>query len=95
MTGGTKWSASRRVESPAELADLFKDVSDAVHSGELHQIVPTGAPFATTEDIRKIPPTGPWPDYLEFHLHDAQSGKHYKLVVETYHGHGGTWESVP
>lgn len=86
------WTAPRRIDSPEELAEFLRVISDAINNGGLMQVFPDNAPFATKDDIRSMSPDGPWPDYLEVYFQDAKTGKHYKLAVETYHGSGGTWE---
>lgn len=95
MTPQPRWMTPRQINSPGDLADVIKVVSDAVRAGELNQITPGGAPFATHEDIRRIVPGGPWPDYLELHFQDVRTGKRFTLVAETFHGAGGRWEPVP
>ena len=84
--------APRRINSSDELIELLRAISDAVSVGKLIQVFSDNAPFAIKDDIRSIPPNGPWPDYIEAHFQDHKTGKHYKLAVETYHGSGGTWE---
>jgi hypothetical protein len=95
MTTAPKWDLPRRINIPGSLADLIRALAAAVRAGELSQIVLAGEPFATMEDIRKLPPDGPWPDYLELYFQDPHTGKRYRLMAETYHGSGGTWELVP
>ena len=95
MTQRTRWDTPRDLDSRDDLANLLGEVKEAVRNGELHQITLPGAPFATKEDVQKLLPGGPWPDYLELHFEDRQTGKRYRLVAETYHGRGGRWEQVP
>ncbi|MEJ1965148.1 MAG: hypothetical protein WDO56_27865 [Gammaproteobacteria bacterium] len=70
------------------LVRLKQSLSD----GSLRQIKPADTPFALN-DIRNVPESGPWPDYVEAYFED-RSGQRYKLVVEAYHGAGGSWERI-
>ncbi len=72
---------------------MLKALAEAVDRGNLGQLFPGTGSFTTAEDVRKIPAEGPWPDYLELHFEETGTGKRYRLVVETYHGTGGVWET--
>jgi hypothetical protein len=81
-----------RVSSPGGLARVLRDAKQCVAEGVLRQVRPVDAPFAI-DDLLTVPDEGPWPDYLEAYFEDRQ-GQRYKLVVETYHGSGGSWGRV-
>ena len=95
MTSDATWARPRQLESPGDLSQLIAEIAEAVRKGELVQLFPSGAPFATTKDIRDIAPEGPWPDYLELHFEDVRDSKRYRLTAESYHGRGGTWGELP
>lgn len=92
MTPRAKWMVPREIHSPGDLADMIRSLASAIRDGDLRQVTPRTAPFGTPVDFMSIAPEGPWPDYLEFHFEDSQTGKRFKLVAETYHGAGGRWE---
>ena len=94
MTQRTRWDAPSELGSPDDLVKLLEELGEAVRTGELNQITLPGAPFPTKEDIQQILAGGPWPDYVELHFEDGQTGKRYRLVAETYHGRGGRWEQA-
>jgi hypothetical protein len=77
------------IRSPGELSKIIAAAKTAVETGDLRPVKTTESPFAT--DISEVGADGPWPDYLELHFED-RAGRRYKLVVETYHGAGGSWE---
>ncbi|MEZ5988368.1 MAG: hypothetical protein R3F30_04465 [Planctomycetota bacterium] len=86
------WMTPRQIDSPDDLAEVVRAVAEAVAVGDLRQINANDLPFSTSDDIRRINSTGPWPDYLELHFEEVRTGTRYRLVVETYHGTGGRWE---
>jgi hypothetical protein len=94
MTPVVDWRESRQIESPDALACLVTIIVDAVESGYLRQFTPPSAPFASEEDVRAMPPHGPWPDYLELYFEEVRTGMRYRLAVETFHGCGGRWERI-
>ena len=69
---------------------MLCDVKRCLADGSLRQIRPVNAPFAL-HDLMSVPDEGPWPDYVEAHFEDS-SGQRYSLIVETYHGAGGSWK---
>lgn len=82
---------TRKVETPAELAALIREIKAAISTGSLEQIRPDPSPLATDAAISDLPDKGPWPDYVELRFRVPGTGARYKLAAETYHGTGGTW----
>jgi len=78
-----------QISSPTELTEILRNAKQCIADGTLQQIKPGNAPFAV-DDLTVVPDEGPWPDYLEAHFVD-HNGRRYKLIVETYHGAGGSW----
>jgi hypothetical protein len=95
MTPREGWRASRQIRSPADLADVIRDVAEAVRVGDLKQVTLKDAPVPAVESVDQLAADGPWPDYLELHFQDTRSGRRFRLVAETYHGAGGRWEPEP
>jgi hypothetical protein len=91
MTDRGKWTSSRDISSPAELADVIRVVAEAVRSGELRALALSDEPFTESCDILQLSPTGPWPDFLDLRFEEVETGKRFRLKVETYHGTGGRW----
>lgn len=92
MSSRKSWMTPREIRSPGELAEVIRSVAEAVRAGDLRAVTPSNPPLIAAIDIRQIAPEGPWPDYLELHFEDAQTGERFRLVAETYHGAGGLWE---
>ncbi len=92
MTSRRSWKTPREISSPGELADVIRSVTEAVRAGDLRAVTPSNTPFGAAVDIQQIAPEGPWPDYLELHFEDTQTGECFRLVAETYHGAGGFWD---
>lgn len=82
---------SKSIHTPAELSVILRELKQAVASGELEPTEPSVPSFATDATLSDIPEDGPWPDYIELHFRAPNTGQHYKLSVETYHGTGGAW----
>jgi len=82
---------TRRVETPAELVTLLREIKAAIATGLLEQIRPDPSPFATDAAISDVPDNGPWPDYVELRFRARGTGERHKLTAEIYHGVGGTW----
>lgn len=77
------------ISSPKELVEILRKAKQELARGTLRQINPSNSPFAAL-DLSVMPDQGPWPDYFEAYFEDDQ-GRRYKLLVETYHGSGGSW----
>ena len=46
-----------------------------------------------TCELQKLQPGGVWPDdFIEHVFECTHCGQHFRLVFETYHLSGGTWE---
>lgn len=82
---------ARRISTPGEMAALLREIKESTVAGILEQVRPDASRFATDVALAAIPDNGPWPDYLELRFLAPGTGAKYKLVVETYHGTGGTW----
>jgi len=87
----TELTQPRRISSSAEFGEFLRLLKQAVSRGAFRQLWPK-KDWVSEEAISKIPDDGPWPDYIEMHFEEANSGERYRLSVETYHGTGGTWE---
>jgi hypothetical protein len=83
--------ATRKIETPGELAALLREIKAAIAAGILEQIRPDPSPFATDAAISDVADNGPWPDYMEMRFRVPGTAVRYKLAAETYHGAGGTW----
>jgi hypothetical protein len=83
--------ATRRINTPADLSTLLRELKEAVGAGILEQVRPDPSPFATDAAISDIADRGPWRDYIELRFRSRGESQQYKLVAETYHGTGGTW----
>jgi len=83
------------IRSPGELAERIRWIQAQVESGQLRQRARDPAGLWEWIDIREVPATGPWPDYLELHFEEVRGGATWTLTVETYHGVGGRWQQTP
>jgi hypothetical protein len=86
--------AERRIDSPADLSQIMCDIKLKISEGKLRQIWKSGSILSTDDPIEGIPEDGPWDDFLEMYFVDVESGEEYRLLVETYHGSGGSWEKL-
>ena len=77
------------ISSPGELTTILRELKQCVAQGNLRHLKPNDTPLAL-DDFSAVPEEGPWPDYIEAYFEDPH-GKRYKLIVETYHGTGGSW----
>jgi hypothetical protein len=84
--------AERQISSRDVFVSVLRDVKRCIADGSLRQIKPANAPFAL-DDVTSVPDEGPWPDYVEAYFED-RAGQRYKLMAETYHGAGGSWEKI-
>ncbi len=81
------------VRGPAELASVVERVRQAVADGVLEYL-----PFESDRALVGQPSflaldlAGPWPDVFEYRFCCAQCGRRFRLVAETYHGSGGSWQ---
>jgi hypothetical protein len=79
------------ITRPSHLTEVLREVKRYLADRTLRQIHPD-TPFAS-EDIRKLPDQGPWPDLVEAYFEDRDR-KRYVLSVEVYHGRGGSWSRI-
>ena len=82
---------ARRIDKPAELARLIREIKAAIIAGLLDEVRPDPFQYATEVTISAISESGPWPDYLELRFRIRGTGQLYRLAVEAYHGAGGSW----
>jgi hypothetical protein len=82
---------SRTVSTRQELSQIVGEIRDAVAAGVLRQVIPDPSQHATNEDISELGSDGTLPDFIEMRFDVIGSSIRYKLVVEVYHGGGGTW----
>lgn len=80
------------IQSPGELEALMARLHELLEAGVLVQIGETAGGIGFS-DIRAVPKSGPWPDVIHAEFRDADGVK-YRLSVDTYHGHGGSWRSI-
>jgi len=85
------WERPLHIERRHHLNYVLGVVRDAVNSGELVQTYPSHKIGATSNDIRDIPPDGPWPDDILAWFRESSTGRVFRLDVDVYHGSGGSW----
>ena len=87
--------ATRAIRSPAELTDVLNAIREHLADGTLVEAAywPQGQVELALPSFVSIPPSGPWPDYIQYYFSCATCSQLYRLSVETYHGAGGKWSS--
>ena len=82
-------SMRRAIESPADLQVLISQLQALIAAGTLTQLAQARPPPGACI-VSDLPPTGPWPDFIDAEFRD-RAGRRYRLSVELYHGAGGVW----
>lgn len=80
-----------RIASPGDLAALLTVLRGLVRSGRLVELDPSDAGLVPLRLV-SVPIDGPWPDVIDLRF-AAPGGRRYRLLVETFHGAGGTWSA--
>jgi hypothetical protein len=77
------------ISSPADLSAILAMIRASVSGGHLTEAHRQGC-AVTRSDVADLPAGGPWPDVVDAVFRD-RAGRRYRLLVETYHGAGGSW----
>lgn len=86
-----------KVKPINDLGDLIRIldlIKKAVSSDLLVQYWKPDLRFSTKHDVMELGEEGTYPDYIEMYFRSNETGKSYKLEVETYHGSGGEWVEI-
>lgn len=82
------------IRSPADLRRILQILQRAIATGTLQQLWPEDSRWVSEESVENLLDAGTWPDYVEMHFVESQTGGRYRLTAETYHGSGGWWERL-
>jgi hypothetical protein len=78
------------IRTPAQLSAVIRSIQAQVAAGELVQTADSSS-LIPSVDVCALSDEGAWPDYIEARFAAQVSGARFTLVVETFHGVGGSW----
>src|SRR5579859_2040438 len=82
------FSQRLRISNPREYLDLVMQLDALVKTG-IFRLIQSTCPLAELLENRQ------WPSDAVAHVFECSNcGQRFRLVVEAYHGAGGSWEMV-
>jgi hypothetical protein len=84
--------AGAEIRASADLSHAILLLREKLTRGELIDI--TQSAHSPSGKFLELPLHGPWPGYVEHYFRCSRCPSHFRLAVDTLHGHDGSFEGA-